>query len=70
MNNVVRCRKFLWCLVFVLLLCFFKAPEARAQEVVDRTIATVTRAPRFRAEILRPIHSRPKPAAAAARAIF
>lgn len=41
MKNVVRCRKFLWCLVFVALLCVFKAPETRAQEVVDRTIATV-----------------------------
>ncbi|HEY8560894.1 MAG TPA: hypothetical protein VIL74_11020 [Pyrinomonadaceae bacterium] len=41
MKNNSRFGKFIWCLVFALPLFFFEAPATRAQEVVDRTIATV-----------------------------
>ena len=40
-KNFLRMRKFLLCLALLAPFFFFNAPESRAQEVVDRTIATV-----------------------------
>jgi hypothetical protein len=40
-KNILRIEKFLLCLALLAPFFFFSAPEATAQEVVDRTIATV-----------------------------
>jgi hypothetical protein len=40
-KNLRRMRKVILCLALAAAVCFFNAPEASAQEVVDRTIATV-----------------------------
>jgi hypothetical protein len=40
-KNILRIEKFLLCLALLVPFFFFSAPEATAQEVVDRTIATV-----------------------------
>jgi len=40
-NNILRTKNFLLCLALLLSVFFFSAPQTIAQEVVDRTIATV-----------------------------